>query len=562
MGPQPLSHRSEFFFRCSEPIVFAILSTMTENTVANGRSKPKPAHLFVLVHGLLGGPNHMQTIDRCLKSLLPSESKHKIVTLRPSSFRFWKTFDGLRLNAERVITDILYEIETLRNENNLKVEKISIVGYSLGGLISRYVIGMLQEIGFFDTIEPVFFTTIATPHVGVEFVSGNMFEKAANVTFQYLFGYSGPQMFLSDSLKTLVSLADPAKKFMHGLQRFQKHILMANVRNDFTVPFFTSYITPYSPFDQWSVIKIKYLKDLPQAHIGRTQVRPKFVDLTRSLVLQPTSSEKGNIQEGTSFWRRNKIAKLVAATLLIFLVPLWIPFFLVGSSFGSIYSYFKVPITKAPKIASHWDRVKGSVYGTNPVDHEDAEIGQNRRALRKKLARHDTFKGDTSELAENAMENIFYAEARLSGKNPQIKNEETEEEAEEDAGPDGTETEEEETDADSKALMILKLSSGTRVVDIDAIANDAAIKRHLPALQIKDLTQFPVFTEKTKLKLSEDQRYIIENLNQLNWIKIPVYIDAWNSHDGIISRRGPRTNTKGTATIGLWVSILRQHLKE
>ena len=142
-----------------------IASEATSVTVS---SKPKPTHLFVLVHGLLGGPNHRQSIERCIKTLLPSESKHKIVTLRPSSFRFWKTFDGLKLNAERVITDILYEIETLRQENNLKVEKISLVGYSLGGLISRYVIGMLEEIGFFDIVEPVFFTTFATPHVGVE----------------------------------------------------------------------------------------------------------------------------------------------------------------------------------------------------------------------------------------------------------------------------------------------------------------------------------------------------------------------------------------------------------
>lgn len=534
-----------------------IASEATSVTVS---SKPKPTHLFVLVHGLLGGPNHMQSIERCIKTLLPSESKHKIVTLRPSSFRFWKTFDGLKLNAERVITDILYEIETLRQENNLKVEKISLVGYSLGGLISRYVIGMLEEIGFFDIVEPVFFTTFATPHVGVEFLNNNVFDRTANALGQYLFGYTGTQMFLTDSQSTLVSMADPEKKYIKGLLRFQKHILLANVRNDRTVPFFTSFISQHSPFDQWSIIKIKYLKDLPQAHIGRSHVRPKFVDLTRSHVLEPTSSDKGNIQEGTSFWRRNRFARfVVVVAVMLLLLPIWIPVIIIGSSFASMYSYIKLQIISTPQVASHWDKVKGSVYGTKPVDPEDAEIGQNRRAQRKKLARHDTFKGDTSELTENAMENMLYAEARITGKSPRITNDD---ETAEELREEDTETEVDETDADANNLIILKFTKGLRAVDIDAAANDAAIDRHLQTLMTKDLTKFPVFTPKSKLNLSEDKRYIIENLNNIDWIKVPVYIDAWNAHDGIIARRGPRTNTKGTATIGLWVSILRRHLQE
>lgn len=85
-------------------------------------------------------------------------------------FRFWKTYDGLELNAKKIIADIFYEIESLKQNNDLEVTKISIIGYSLGGLISRYVIGLLNELDFFEKIEPIFFSTFATPHVGTNFL--------------------------------------------------------------------------------------------------------------------------------------------------------------------------------------------------------------------------------------------------------------------------------------------------------------------------------------------------------------------------------------------------------
>lgn len=37
---------------------------------------------------------------------------------------------------------------------NRKVEKISMIGYSLGGLILRYAIGILGKRGIFDQIKP------------------------------------------------------------------------------------------------------------------------------------------------------------------------------------------------------------------------------------------------------------------------------------------------------------------------------------------------------------------------------------------------------------------------
>lgn len=41
------------------------------------------------------------------------------------------------------------------------------MGYSLGGLLSRYAVGILYSQRFFDRVTPVHFATIATPNIGL-----------------------------------------------------------------------------------------------------------------------------------------------------------------------------------------------------------------------------------------------------------------------------------------------------------------------------------------------------------------------------------------------------------
>ncbi len=45
--------------------------------------------------------------------------------------------------------------------------RFSIVGYSLGGLLARYAVGILSASGFFEEVTPINFATVATPNVGL-----------------------------------------------------------------------------------------------------------------------------------------------------------------------------------------------------------------------------------------------------------------------------------------------------------------------------------------------------------------------------------------------------------
>ena len=64
------------------------------------------------------------------------------------------TYDGIELGGERLCREIEDEIEALARRG-YKIERFSMAGYSLGGLVARYALGLLESRGFFEHITPV-----------------------------------------------------------------------------------------------------------------------------------------------------------------------------------------------------------------------------------------------------------------------------------------------------------------------------------------------------------------------------------------------------------------------
>jgi hypothetical protein len=75
-----------------------------------------------------------------------------------------------------------------------------------GGLISRYVIGLLFARGLFEEMQPVNFTTFATPHLGIRHVTPGVLSSIANFLGPRLVSASGRQMFISDRTPRLLLL--------------------------------------------------------------------------------------------------------------------------------------------------------------------------------------------------------------------------------------------------------------------------------------------------------------------------------------------------------------------
>ena len=88
---------------------------------------------------------------KSLRAKHPEENLHILVAKRNAgSF----TYDGIARGGERVCQEIEEEIEKL-NKAGREIKRISLVGYSLGGLVARYAVGLLYSKGYFERMKPV-----------------------------------------------------------------------------------------------------------------------------------------------------------------------------------------------------------------------------------------------------------------------------------------------------------------------------------------------------------------------------------------------------------------------
>lgn len=107
---------------------------------------------------LWGNPNHLEVMARSLRAKHPEENLHILVAKRNSgSF----TYDGIELGGERVCQEIEEEIEKLAKAGQ-EIKRLSLVGYSLGGLVARFCVGLLYSKGFFKKITAVVCAKIPT----------------------------------------------------------------------------------------------------------------------------------------------------------------------------------------------------------------------------------------------------------------------------------------------------------------------------------------------------------------------------------------------------------------
>jgi hypothetical protein len=100
---------------------------------------------------LWGNPNHLEVMAKSLRAKHPEEALHILVAKRNSGN---STYDGIERGGERVCHEIEEEMEKLARAGQ-QITRLSMVGYSLGGLVARYAIGILHSKGLFTRVTPV-----------------------------------------------------------------------------------------------------------------------------------------------------------------------------------------------------------------------------------------------------------------------------------------------------------------------------------------------------------------------------------------------------------------------
>ncbi len=202
----------------------------------------------------------MRSVAKALRAAYSEDELYILVAARNSgSF----TYDGVELGGERVCAEIEEELEKIRSSGG-NITRLSIAGYSLGGLVARYAVGLLHAKGVFNQLEPVNFTTFASPHLGVRTPLRGWHNHVWNVLGARTLSMSGRQLFTIDNFRgtgrpLLAILADPDSIFMSGLKRFKRRTLYTNVVNDRSAVHYTTAISKTDPYTDMSRVKTKYL---------------------------------------------------------------------------------------------------------------------------------------------------------------------------------------------------------------------------------------------------------------------------------------------------------------
>lgn len=290
------------------------------------------SHLCVLVHGLWGNGSHLNYLTTSLRDRHPDDELTILVCERnASSF----TYDGIEVGAERVTREIEDTIEELKGDG-VKVDRFSIIGYSLGGLIARYTIGLLDSKGYFDYIRPVNFTTFASPHLGVRTPLTGRTSFLWNALGARTLSASGRQLFTVDTFRDtgrplLSILADSESIFIHALAKFENRCLYANIVNDRTAVYYTTGISKIDPYTNLQKLKIKYVEGYQDVIVDPNE--PYQLAQPRE---SPTFSER--IKETTTTVLRR--APIVAG--LSVLIPIAVVVFLVNSGVQTIRSQKRI----------------------------------------------------------------------------------------------------------------------------------------------------------------------------------------------------------------------------
>lgn len=274
----------------------------------------------------------MAYLESALRKKYPEDRLHLLV-VKGNSGSF--TYDGIELGAERVTKEIEDTLEDLERIGK-KIKKLSVVGYSLGGLVARYVIGLLYSNDWFSKLEPVNFTTFATPHLGVRTPYLGVHNQVWNLLGSRTLSVSGQQLFTVDVFRNnkqplLSLLADPSSIFIKALAAFKNRVLYANIINDRSAPYYTTCITPTDPFANLEAININYLHNYSPIILDPANpVSRKESTIPKPLYTRIASSGQTLIN-GLPF-----------AALLTVLIPIGSVVFLVNSGIQSIRSQQRI----------------------------------------------------------------------------------------------------------------------------------------------------------------------------------------------------------------------------
>lgn len=365
--------------------------------------------------------------------------------------------------------------------------------------------GLLYARGVFDEIQPVNFTTFATPHLGVRTPLLGWHNHIWNVFGARTLSMSGRQLFTIDNFRNtgrplLSVLADPDSIFIKGLARFKRRTLYTNIVNDRTAVYYTTGVSKIDPFQHLEKVKINYLPGYDNVIVDpdhpvellesqKIDVPPLYARLTGFL---------------------NRLPFMVA---LVILVPIGAVAFLLNSAFQTLWSSWRIRM------------------------HESGKAGIEIATYRTPLL------VSMREAVEDAFENVSHAQENEyleNGAEYKVRNKAIERwrtNRSESPMTSGVDSE-----VEGSGMVSTAISSRPSTASMTSLDN--AIGSHSGSSSLDVPT----------LALTPEQFAMIDALDGVGWHKFPVHIHKnRHSHAAIIVRKKGESFTEGYTVMRHWL---------
>ncbi|KAF9912986.1 hypothetical protein BX616_010187 [Lobosporangium transversale] len=398
-----------------------------------------------------------------------------------------------------------------------KVTQLSFLGYSLGGLIGRFAIGLLAMEKFFDPLEeggrgiqPMYFVTMATPHLGIRMPPKSIWSKMFNYLSSRMLSRTGEQMQLIDDYVNrkplLLVMSEPESVFVKALARFKRRALYCNIRNDRSVPFWTASFSDADPFQELEAMEIQY-------DSGYSSLIESFEHLDME-TLERMKQEREESLKSASFIQRTsqKLTKIPWKKYALYgllgplLIPLWIVFASTTIGLQGLTSRKRTKNMVTSNEALQRIRERASAVTLEQYRDDDATgIQDDVQDLSKAIDINSTSVDDNAKSAKD------------------------------------------DTRQEHNVVSVVE--------DVPSSSSSISSSREVSALISYS---YPDLKSIRPLALLPVQVEISRNLNKLEWKKNIVHIEGWNSHASIVVREKRFSNDGGVAAVQHAVDMFKE----
>lgn len=198
---------------------------------------PENLLLIILVHGNHGFASDWNITETCIRSLKLDHKFQHIEIRRSSINEFLSTHDGIDVCGERLVIEITGWLnEVQKNKINVKVH-LTVISHSLGGLISKYALGILHEKEDkpLENITLQSYVALNTPFLGVRIHKDVWWRRPIqHFLLRRTHGRTGYQLLQEDEEQILHTMSDLKHPSMIVLKKFNNRFIVST-NNDFIV---------------------------------------------------------------------------------------------------------------------------------------------------------------------------------------------------------------------------------------------------------------------------------------------------------------------------------------